>query len=291
MSSQRRSQRRSHMSSQMSSYMREELIPYVHCVSDDVNLSLALDCGILKFDDDVFKRRIKHDGTIDKFNSRWNTIRYTCARTVIAHERVIIQNVLYTCIIRYKLSIIDGEVQSRVFSREVAIRNKNKRLTYKNNIKITCRPVVNKFSKFSEISDVITGKPNSILYHPNGVRKFEAWLYKSIIGVSNSYARTYDMRGRLIQEMYRSRLKKHRDNHPSIITYYENGKVKEEAWYYLGKLHRDFGPAIEQYYSTGQLKARLWYHNGVPHNRHGPAILRFDEHGKIIDLRYMTKEV
>lgn len=56
--------------------------------------------------------------------------------------------------------------------------------------------------------------------------------------------------------------KRHKENGPAVIKYYESGQKEYEAWYRNGEFHREDGPAYIVYDKDGRIKEKTYYLNG-----------------------------
>ena len=62
-------------------------------------------------------------------------------------------------------------------------------------------------------------------------------------------------------EYYELNDKRHREDGPASICYYESGNIECEYYYINGKSHREDNPAVIYYYENGNIKREYYYIN------------------------------
>jgi antitoxin component YwqK of YwqJK toxin-antitoxin module len=80
--------------------------------------------------------------------------------------------------------------------------------------------------------------------------------------------------------------KRHREDGPAKINYYENGNIKREGYYLNGKRYREDGPSIMEYYENGNIKEKGYHINDKLHREDGPARIEYYLNGNIQDEQY-----
>jgi len=58
---------------------------------------------------------------------------------------------------------------------------------------------------------------------------------------------------KIYREFYKLNGKRHRENGPAMIWYYENGNIEIEEYYINDEYHREDGPAYIRYYKNGNI--------------------------------------
>jgi len=78
----------------------------------------------------------------------------------------------------------------------------------------------------------------------------------------NKYTQYYSGTKKIYREWYKLNGKRHREDGPAVIYYYENGNIKIEYYYINGNSHRENGPADIWYYENGSIKCEYYFING-----------------------------
>ena len=76
-----------------------------------------------------------------------------------------------------------------------------------------------------------------------------------------------------------------------FIEKYSNLTTKEEVYYLNGKRHREDGPSRVRYYENGNIESEYYYLNMSYHRENGPAIIYYDQNGKIKQCWYFLNDI
>lgn len=82
---------------------------------------------------------------------------------------------------------------------------------------------------------------------------------------------------------------KHRENGPTLISYYVDGSVKQVDYYSHGSCHRISAPASLYYADNNVLMHVEYYEENKLHRVDGPARLTFDRNTEPVTIEYYQK--
>jgi len=89
--------------------------------------------------------------------------------------------------------------------------------------------------------------------------------------------RVYDAKGILIREEYSKEGARSKDNSVYIEPYH----LDTREWFTKNRRHRDDGPAEICYFENGDIFRKSWYKDDLLHNQAGPAYIRYSDDGRV----------